>query len=230
MVTKIINCRHCGSENIIKFGKTPNHKQRYRCHDCGKQSRENPTVKYTEEQKEMILRVYQERSSLRGLQRAFGVSPNTVFELVKKNDNRCDRSKARFLRPAAMMSLNWTNCGLLWGARAMPNGFGSLFADAPVKSSPMPLGLGIGIVAGNFTSVCHGPTKDVPPTATFGALMMKSFLITDPWEKKPVKRPMWNDGTIPCANDWVVSHAKPSPFPSLRVCVNAGMKPVRGSG
>ena len=103
-----------------------------------------------------------------------------------------------------MMSLNWTNCGLLWGARAMPNGFGSLFADAPVKSSPMPLGLGIGIVAGNFTSVCHGPTKDVPPTATFGALMMKSFLITDPWEKKPVKRPMWNDGTIPCANDWVV--------------------------
>ena len=61
MVTKIINCRHCGSENIIKFGKTPNHKQRYRCHDCGKQSRENPTVKYTEEQKEMILRVYQER-------------------------------------------------------------------------------------------------------------------------------------------------------------------------
>ena len=144
------------------------------------------------------------------------------FELVKKNDNRCDRSKARFLRPAAMMSLNWTNCGLLWGARAMPNGFGSLFADAPVKSSPMPLGLGIGIVAGNFTSVCHGPTKDVPPTATFGALMMKSFLITDPWEKKPVKRPMWNDGTIPCANDWVVSHAKPSPFPSLRVC----MKPV----
>ncbi len=52
-----------------------------------------------------------------------------------------------------MMSLNWTNCGLLWGARAMPNGFGSLFADAPVKSSPMPLGLGIGIVAGNFTSV-----------------------------------------------------------------------------
>ncbi len=57
MVTKIINCRHCGSENIIKFGKTPNHKQRYRCHDCGKQSRENPTVKYTEEQKEMKLPV-----------------------------------------------------------------------------------------------------------------------------------------------------------------------------
>ena len=84
MVTKIINCRHCGSENIIKFGKTPNHKQRYRCHDCGKQSRENPTVKYTEEQKEMILRVYQERSSLRGLQRAFGVSPNTVLSWLKK--------------------------------------------------------------------------------------------------------------------------------------------------
>ena len=47
-----------------------------------------------------------------------------------------------------MMSLNWTNCGLLWGARAMPNGFGSLFADAPVKSSPMPLGLGLSYAIG----------------------------------------------------------------------------------
>ena len=45
----------------LNLGKTANHKQRYRCHDCGKQSRQNPTVKYTEEQKEMTLRVYQER-------------------------------------------------------------------------------------------------------------------------------------------------------------------------
>lgn len=88
MVTKTIKCRHCGSENIVKFGFAPNGKQRYRCHDCGRQSRDNPTVKYTEEQKEVILRAYQERSSLRGLRRTFGVSPNTVLSWLKKTPNR----------------------------------------------------------------------------------------------------------------------------------------------
>ena len=80
-----MKCRHCGSVNIIKFGKTPNEKQRFLCRDCGKQSRENPSVKYTAEQKEMILRAYQERSSLRSLQRTLGVNPNTVLRWLKKS-------------------------------------------------------------------------------------------------------------------------------------------------
>jgi hypothetical protein len=39
---------------------------------------------YTEERKEEILRAYQERSSLRGLRRTFGVSPTTVMSWLKK--------------------------------------------------------------------------------------------------------------------------------------------------
>ncbi len=39
---------------------------------------------YTEEQREEILRAYQERSSLRGLARTFGVSRNTVSDWLKK--------------------------------------------------------------------------------------------------------------------------------------------------
>src|SRR2546421_3603426 len=49
------------------------------------QSRENPTpYVYPEEQRELILRAYQERSSLRGLTRTFGVSRNTVTGWLKK--------------------------------------------------------------------------------------------------------------------------------------------------
>ena len=88
MVTQEINCYHCGSENIIKNGIAPNGKQKYRCKDCGKRSRELPSPKgYPERRKEEILRAYEERSSLRGLSRTFGVARNTVSRWLKKNDD-----------------------------------------------------------------------------------------------------------------------------------------------
>jgi IS1 family transposase len=79
MVTKVITCPHCGSDDVVKNGFAPNNgKQKYLCHACGRQSREDPSPNgYTEERKEEILRAYQERSSLRGLRRTFGVSPTT---------------------------------------------------------------------------------------------------------------------------------------------------------
>jgi len=55
------------------------------CNDCGKRSRQNPQPNgYTEQEREEILRAYQERSSLRGLERTFGVSRNTVSGWLKK--------------------------------------------------------------------------------------------------------------------------------------------------
>jgi insertion element IS1 protein InsB len=85
MVTQVITCYHCNSENIVKNGKAPNGKQKYLCHDCSRQSRENPDSNaYAPQRREEILRAYQERSSLRGLARSFGVSPNTVARWLKK--------------------------------------------------------------------------------------------------------------------------------------------------
>ena len=74
-----LKCIHCQSENLVRNGKTHNGKQRYLCHDCGKMSRDNPQHNgYRPEEREQILRAYQERSSLRGLTRTFGVARNTV--------------------------------------------------------------------------------------------------------------------------------------------------------
>ena len=85
MVTIQLTCRHCESENIVRNGMTSNGKQRFLCKDCGKRSRQNPQPNgYTEEEREKILRAYQERSSLRGLARTFGVSRNTVSSWLKK--------------------------------------------------------------------------------------------------------------------------------------------------
>lgn len=85
MVTITLHCPHCRSEALVRDGHAPNGKQKYRCHTCGRRSRENPTPNaYSEARREEILHAYQERSSLRGLTRTFGVSRATVSTWIKK--------------------------------------------------------------------------------------------------------------------------------------------------
>ena len=89
MVTIIVKCRHCGSENLVRDGRTANGKQRFWCKDCQRSSRENPEPNgYTEAEREEILRAYEERSSLRGLERTFGVSRYTVSAWLQKKKRR----------------------------------------------------------------------------------------------------------------------------------------------
>ncbi len=42
MVTVIVPCSHCDSTNLIRYGYGPNGKQRFRCQDCRRTSRERP--------------------------------------------------------------------------------------------------------------------------------------------------------------------------------------------
>src|SRR6266496_2917524 len=85
MVTITLHCPYCQSEALVRNGHAPNGKQLYRCRSCGRQSRENPTPHaYPQARREEILHAYQERSSLRGLTRTFGVSRTTVSSWIKK--------------------------------------------------------------------------------------------------------------------------------------------------
>ena len=85
MVTITFHCPHCQSDALVRNGHAPNGKQLYRCRACGRQSRENPTPHvYPEARREEILHASQERSSLRGLTRTFGVSRTTVSGWIKK--------------------------------------------------------------------------------------------------------------------------------------------------
>ena len=80
-------CQHCGHATRIKYGLAPNGKQKYRCRTCGRQSRDDPQRPgYSDERREEILRAYQERSRLRGLERTFGVARSTVIAWLKKKD------------------------------------------------------------------------------------------------------------------------------------------------
>jgi insertion element IS1 protein InsB len=100
MVTITVCCQYCGSEDLKRNGHAENGKQRYYCKTCKKQSRENPTPQaYSEERKEEIIRSYQERSSLRGLTRTFGVARNTVTGWLKKKAEKTPELRETLVKP-----------------------------------------------------------------------------------------------------------------------------------
>src|SRR5437764_15425923 len=98
MITITVHCPHCRSNALVHNGRSPNGKQKYRCKACKRQSREHPTPHaYPEERREEILRAYEERSSLRGIERTFGVSRTSVIGWIKKSSKaaRAEHNGAR---------------------------------------------------------------------------------------------------------------------------------------
>jgi transposase-like protein len=70
MIPITVHCPYCESDALVHNGRAPHGKQKYLYRTCHRQSRENP-IPHTssEERREEILRAYEERSSLRGLER-----------------------------------------------------------------------------------------------------------------------------------------------------------------
>jgi len=81
MITKTIvsKCRVCGSQNIVKNGQNAYGSQQFWCKECGKRGVLEPKHSYSPEQNN-------ERSSMRGVQRTFGVSRNTLTSWLKKDE------------------------------------------------------------------------------------------------------------------------------------------------
>jgi transposase-like protein len=87
MITQRLKCRKCGSENLIKNGSNGVGNPKSKCKDCGF-SGVIQTKRADEETKEKVAKAYQERSSLRGVGRIFGISHQTVLSWTKKS-NEC---------------------------------------------------------------------------------------------------------------------------------------------
>lgn len=79
-----LQCGECGSEGLIRDGKSSTGKQRYRCRGCGKRSSENPYRGRPPEKDAQIVALLHERVSQRGIARALKVSRVTVAQMLKK--------------------------------------------------------------------------------------------------------------------------------------------------
>ena len=80
---KIRCCPNCDSEDIVKNGTDYKGEQKYHCHYCGGYGTLDVRNRYSEAEKEQVLKAYQERVSMRGIQRIFGVVPRTLLRWVK---------------------------------------------------------------------------------------------------------------------------------------------------
>ena len=79
------HCTRCGSAEIKRNGYNQCGNAPFRCLTCGSYGVLEPKVAYSEEKKAEIVRAYQERGSLRGMQRLYGVSPTTLTKWLKKS-------------------------------------------------------------------------------------------------------------------------------------------------
>jgi len=89
MVIQVLHCAHCQSQNVIRHGKDKAGRQRYRCHDCrrtfqGAQEQVGHRARRAEIQAR-ALAAYQERASMRGVCRLFGIGRNTLSGWLKKS-------------------------------------------------------------------------------------------------------------------------------------------------
>lgn len=75
----------CASAKTVKNGRIHNGKQRFKCHDCGRQFIEQPTKKVIDQAtRELIDRLLLERISLGGIARATQVSEQWLQTYVNE--------------------------------------------------------------------------------------------------------------------------------------------------
>ena len=124
MITTIYHCRKCGSQNIISNGHNRSGSQQYVCKDCRASGVLTPKQRYSPERREEILRAYQERPSMRGIRRIFGVSRNTLAAWIKKNSRPCRRCARRSRVSSLRMCWKLMKPGVLCAPEPINNGSG----------------------------------------------------------------------------------------------------------
>lgn len=108
MITTVIihQCHFCQGTDIVRNGIDYKGDQKFYCHGCGSYGTLNPHQKYSAEKKAEVLRTYQERASMAGVRRIFGVAQRTLQRWLQE-------AEAALSQLADLMSSHRPNCGLL---------------------------------------------------------------------------------------------------------------------
>ena len=86
-------CPICASARTVKNGRIHNGKQRFKCHECGRQFVEHPQKQVIDQAKrELIDRLLLERISLAGIARAVQVSEQWLQTYVNEKYAKVPRS------------------------------------------------------------------------------------------------------------------------------------------
>ena len=85
-------CQRCGSDSIRKNGHAENGDQRAKCLACGRTFVLQPQgARYDQQFKDQVIAAYQDRMSIRGITRTFGVCYQTVLRWVGEKSGESAR-------------------------------------------------------------------------------------------------------------------------------------------
>jgi insertion element IS1 protein InsB len=88
MVLEPVLCPDCGSNNVVKHGRSEENKQRYKCRnsECGRSTfiRDYVDRGYLPEVKQQIVDMAVNGSGIRDTAQVLQMSPTTVIETLKK--------------------------------------------------------------------------------------------------------------------------------------------------
>jgi transposase-like protein len=207
-------CRKCGSTHIVKNGHNRSGSQQYRCKVCGAIGVLSPKQSYNPARKEEILRAYQERPSMRGIHRIFGVSRKALAAWIKKNSRRCPRCGRRCLVRRPMTNWKSMKSGRLSGNGRGNAGCGRSCLVGPATFLPLSLATTANARVGDCGIGFRPSIGDAPVSATSGRPMRPSSQRkrTAAWGKTRARRRTWNAGIIRFDNAWHGMFAKPCRF------------------
>ena len=224
MITSSIvqRCPKCNSEDICRNGHDYKGAQKYHCHRCKSYGTLNARQGYREEEKELIVRTYQERASMRGVERIFGTARQTLARWIREKAAKLPAMETTLLaaEPDDLLELDelWSfvrtkrNQRWLWIAlcRRTRQVVAYFSGDRSASSCR------------RLRQLIPKAIAPVAPAATSGKRINWPLMPqrTAPWARKQAKPPMSNAGITPCDNAWLDLFAKRSLFPSPTTFTN----------
>jgi transposase-like protein len=95
MVTQVLHCPSCQGTDIVRHGKTPQGKQRYRCRQCLARGRtfllDYSYPGQSQSIKDQVVEMAMNASGIRDTARVLHVSPTTVLKELKKRHLICTK-------------------------------------------------------------------------------------------------------------------------------------------
>ena len=100
MMTQVLLCPYCHGTDIVRHGKSPEGKQRYRCRECLLGRGRTFLLEYSyagqsPEIKQQIVDMAMNASGIRDTARVLHVSPTTILKELKKRNLRSSKSIRR---------------------------------------------------------------------------------------------------------------------------------------
>jgi transposase-like protein len=80
-----MDCKKCGSTNVVKNGHTSTGQQQYHCRACGVYTVTGERAQHRAAQMETVEQLHRERVSQRGIARMTGVSRPTIIRWLRKS-------------------------------------------------------------------------------------------------------------------------------------------------